>query len=110
LRHRVIEIPPITPLVIEHRLHRLACPYSSTSTLLRSPTIGVGLVRLGVSPSVQITAPLGPAEHVKQRRQLQGQQGRHQRQRMQTVVGNSCSQAKTEGTSSRQKQQNRCPG
>lgn len=82
LRHRVIEIPPITPLVIEHRLHRLACPCSSTSTLLRSPTIGVGLVRLGVSPSVQITAALGPAEHVKQRRQLQGQQGRHQRQRM----------------------------
>jgi transposase len=32
LRHLVIEIPPITPLVIEHRLHRLVCPCCSTST------------------------------------------------------------------------------
>jgi len=32
LRHQVIEIPPITPLVIEHRLHRLVCPCCSTST------------------------------------------------------------------------------
>jgi len=26
LRHKVVEIPPITPLVIEHRLHRFVCP------------------------------------------------------------------------------------
>lgn len=32
LRHQVIEIPPITPLVIEHRLHRLSCPGCGTST------------------------------------------------------------------------------
>ena len=32
LRHPVIEIPPITPVVIEHRLHRLVCPCCSTST------------------------------------------------------------------------------
>ena len=32
LRHRVIEIPPITPVVIEHRLHRLVCPCCSTIT------------------------------------------------------------------------------
>jgi transposase len=32
LRHQVIEIPPITPLVIEHRLHRLVCSCCSTST------------------------------------------------------------------------------
>jgi hypothetical protein len=32
LRHQLIEIPPITPLVIEHRLHRLVCPCCSTST------------------------------------------------------------------------------
>ena len=32
LRHPVIEIPPIPPLVIEHRLHRLVCPCCSTST------------------------------------------------------------------------------
>lgn len=32
VRHQVIEIPPITPLVIEHRLHRLVCPCCSTST------------------------------------------------------------------------------
>jgi transposase len=32
LRHQVIEIPPITPVVIEHRLHRLVCPCCSTRT------------------------------------------------------------------------------
>ena len=32
LRHQVIEIPPITPVVIAHRLHRLVCPCCSTST------------------------------------------------------------------------------
>jgi hypothetical protein len=32
LRHQLIEIPPITPLVIEHRLHRLVCPCCSSST------------------------------------------------------------------------------
>jgi transposase len=37
LRHQVIEIPPITPLVIEHRLHRLVCPCSSTSTCATLP-------------------------------------------------------------------------
>ena len=28
----MIEIPPITPGVIKHRLHRLVCPCCSTST------------------------------------------------------------------------------
>lgn len=37
LRHQVIEIPPITPLVIEHRLHRLICPCCSTSTCATLP-------------------------------------------------------------------------
>ncbi|WP_158218637.1 IS66 family transposase [Synechococcus sp. 1G10] len=37
LRHQVIEIPPITPLVIEHRLHRLVCPCCSTSTCAALP-------------------------------------------------------------------------
>jgi len=37
LRHQVIEIPPITPLVIEHRLHRLVCPCCSTSTCADLP-------------------------------------------------------------------------
>jgi len=37
LRHQVIEIPPITPLVIEHRLHRLICPCCSTSTCAPLP-------------------------------------------------------------------------
>jgi transposase len=32
VRHQVIEIPPMTPLVIEHRLHRLVCPCCSTRT------------------------------------------------------------------------------
>jgi transposase len=37
LRHQLIEIPPITPLVIEHRLHRLVCPCCSTSTCASLP-------------------------------------------------------------------------
>jgi transposase len=37
LRHQVIEIPPITPLVIEHRLHRLVYPCCSTSTCATLP-------------------------------------------------------------------------
>jgi transposase len=37
LRHQVIEIPPITPVVIEHRLHRLVCPRCSTSTCAERP-------------------------------------------------------------------------
>jgi len=37
LRHQVIEIPPITPVVIEHRLHRLVCPCCSTSTCATVP-------------------------------------------------------------------------
>ena len=37
LRHQVIEIPPITSVVIEHRLHRLVCPRCSTSTCAELP-------------------------------------------------------------------------
>ena len=37
LRHQVIEIPPITPVVIEHRLHRLVYPCCSTSTCATLP-------------------------------------------------------------------------
>lgn len=37
VRHQLIEIPPITPLVIEHRLHRLVCPCRSTSTCALLP-------------------------------------------------------------------------
>ncbi|MFM9102730.1 MAG: IS66 family transposase zinc-finger binding domain-containing protein [Cyanobium sp.] len=37
LRHQLIEIPPITPVVIEHRLHRLVCPCCSTSTCAPLP-------------------------------------------------------------------------
>jgi transposase len=37
LRHQVIEIPPITAVVIEHRLHRLVCPCCSTSTCAELP-------------------------------------------------------------------------
>ncbi len=37
VRHQLIEIPPITPLVIEHRLHRLVCPCCSTSTCATLP-------------------------------------------------------------------------
>jgi transposase len=37
LRHQLIEIPPITPLVSEHRLHRLVCPCCSTRTCAPLP-------------------------------------------------------------------------
>jgi transposase len=37
LRHQVIDIPPITPLVIEHRLHRLICPCCGTSNCAELP-------------------------------------------------------------------------
>jgi transposase len=37
LRHQVIEIPPITAQVIEHKLHRLICPCCSTSTCAQLP-------------------------------------------------------------------------
>jgi len=37
LRQQVIEIPPITPVVTEHRLHRLICPCCSTSTCATLP-------------------------------------------------------------------------
>ncbi|QPN71316.1 IS66 family transposase [Synechococcus sp. CBW1108] len=46
LRHQVIEIPPITPLVIEHHLHRLVCPCCSTSTCAPLP-VDVELSRYG---------------------------------------------------------------
>ena len=36
-RRTAIEIPPITPIVIEHRLHRLVCPCCSTSTCAPLP-------------------------------------------------------------------------
>jgi transposase len=37
LRHQVIEIPPITPVLKEYRLHRLVCPCCSTSTCAPLP-------------------------------------------------------------------------
>ena len=46
LRHQVIEIPPITPVVIEHRLHRLVCPCCSTSTCAPLP-VDVDVSRYG---------------------------------------------------------------
>jgi hypothetical protein len=37
LRHQLLEICPITLLVIEHRLHRLVCPCCPTSTCTTLP-------------------------------------------------------------------------
>lgn len=37
MRHQVLEIPPITLTVLEHRLHRLVCPCCSTSTCATLP-------------------------------------------------------------------------
>jgi transposase len=37
LRHQVIELPPIKPLVTEYQLHRLVCPRCGTSTCATLP-------------------------------------------------------------------------
>jgi len=37
LRHQVIELPPIKPLVTEYQLHRLPCPRCGTSTCAPLP-------------------------------------------------------------------------
>ena len=36
-RHQIVEIPPITPIVIEHRLHQLTCSGCGTKTRARLP-------------------------------------------------------------------------
>jgi transposase len=37
LRHQVIELPPIKPLVTEYQLHRLVCPHCGTFTCATLP-------------------------------------------------------------------------
>lgn len=36
-RHQIVEIPPISPIVIEHRLHQLTCSGCGTKTRARLP-------------------------------------------------------------------------
>ncbi len=36
-RHQIVEIPPITPIVVEHRLHQLVCQQCGTSTRATLP-------------------------------------------------------------------------
>lgn len=36
-RHQIVEIPPISPIVVEHRLHKLTCPGCGTSTRATLP-------------------------------------------------------------------------
>jgi transposase len=37
VRHQIVEIPPIEPIVIEHRLHQLTCQRCGTETRARLP-------------------------------------------------------------------------
>jgi len=37
-RHQIVEIPPIEPIVIEHRLHKLTCKRCGSSTRAKLPT------------------------------------------------------------------------
>jgi hypothetical protein len=78
LRHQVIEITPIPPLVIEHRLHRLLCPCCSRRTCATLPAdveaspygprlsglVGLlGLAALHSQNSAQLEmAPLNPGQ------------------------------------------------
>ncbi|WP_414623389.1 IS66 family transposase zinc-finger binding domain-containing protein [Calothrix sp. CCY 0018] len=38
-RHQVVEIPPIKPIVIEHRLHKLICDHCGESTRAALPLL-----------------------------------------------------------------------
>lgn len=40
-RHQIVEFPPITPIVIEHRLHQLACEHCGSKTRSALPA-GIG--------------------------------------------------------------------
>jgi transposase len=54
LRHQVIEIPPVHPLVTEYRRHRLPCPRCSRVTCPELPTDAQG----GYGPRVQAVCAL----------------------------------------------------
>jgi transposase len=64
LRHQVIEIPPVRPLVTEYRRHRLLCPRCSRVTCPALPTDARG----GYGPRVQaVCAVLSGAYRVGKR-------------------------------------------
>jgi len=52
LRHQVIELPPIKPVVTEYQLHRLVCPRCGTSTCA---TLPAGVPRGHQGPRLQAT-------------------------------------------------------
>lgn len=74
IRHQVAEVPPVTPVVDEYRLHRLTCPRCRTSTCATLPpgvptgafgprlrailTVLVGGYRLGKRPVRQLVFDL----------------------------------------------------
>src|SRR3954469_12126474 len=74
IRHQVAEVPPVTPVVDEYRLHRLRCPRCRTSTCATPPpgvprgafgprlrailSVLVGGYRLGKRPARQLVFDL----------------------------------------------------
>jgi transposase len=74
IRHQVAEVPPVTPVVDEYRLHRLRCPRCRTSTCASLPPgvprgafgprlrailgVLVGAYRLGKRPARQLAFDL----------------------------------------------------
>ena len=50
IRHQVAEVPPVTPVVDEYRLHRLVCPRCRTST---SATLPPGVPRGAFGPRLR---------------------------------------------------------
>ena len=66
LRHQVVDIPPITPFVIEHQLHRLICPHCQSSTCASLP---VGVESGGFGPRLSaLVGLLGGAYHLSHRK------------------------------------------
>ena len=66
LRHQVVEIPPLAPVVIEHQLNRLVCPCCATSTAAVLP---VGVETSGYGPRLSaLVGLLGTGFHLTHRK------------------------------------------
>jgi hypothetical protein len=66
LRHQVVEIPPLVPVVVEHQLHRLVCSCCQTSTAAVLPE---GVESSGYGPRLSaLVGLLGSGFHLTHRK------------------------------------------